>query len=134
LTYIITIKIRRKEMSLARIGRLILTTGAVTAVVAGMGTLAHAQSWAYWTAAEGSDYAGVRIDRKYIGACDLEQDGNGVYAEYNVSGSSSTFRIGDGNGSQAGCGVATPSRSITRFRVCEDDTGSDTCSPWEPVP
>lgn len=117
-------------MSLARIGRLILTTGAVTAVVAGMGTLAHAQTWATWVAREGNDYAGVKSDRRYIGACDLEKDGNGVYAQYQISGSSSIFKVGDGNGSQGGCGDARPSKKITKFRVCEDDAGADTCSGW----
>lgn len=119
-------------MSLTRIGRLVLATGAVTAVLAGIGTLAHAD-WARWKITEGSDYAGVRIDKRYIGACDMERDGNGVYAEYHVGGDAGISRVGDGNGSAAGCGVRTARRNITAFRVCEDDWGSDSCSVWEPV-
>ncbi len=135
MTYIITIKIRRKEVSLARIGRLVLATGVVTVVAAGIGTPAHAEhnGWAHWKVTQGSDYAGVGIGKKYIGACDMERDGNGVYAEYQVVGGAGSSRIADGNGSKAGCGVGTHSRNITNFRVCEDDAGRDSCSGWKSV-
>ena len=121
-------------MSLARIGRLVLATGAVTAVVAGIGTQAHAHGWANWVAEQGADYAGVSSNKRYIGACDMERDGNGVYALYKIRGSTNTWKVGEGNGSEAGCGTRTTSSDITEFVVCEDDTGSDSCSPPVPVP
>jgi hypothetical protein len=136
LTYIITIKIRRKEVSFARIGRLVLATGAVTAVVTGIGTVVHANhinGWAHWQAKEGADYAGVGNNKRFIGACDMERDGNTVYAEYYVGGDVGLSRIEDTNGSQAGCRSTTTRLNIAVFRVCEDDIGSNTCSDWIPV-
>jgi hypothetical protein len=59
-------------------------------------------------------------------ACDREEDGNGVYAEYWGNGAVHGF-VWDGNGSQSGCGSASLS-SLTSFKVCEDDWGDDSCS------
>ncbi len=125
-----------------RIGRLVLATGAVTAmVVAGIGTRAHAdhdlppgEGWAHWKSEQGADYAGVNTTKKYIGACDLERDGNGVYAQYRLAGALNIYRVDDDNGSQAGCGTKRVARNIIEFRACENDIGRDTCGPWEPIP
>ncbi|MBW4444951.1 MAG: hypothetical protein KME10_27940 [Plectolyngbya sp. WJT66-NPBG17] len=122
-------------MSFARIGRLVLAAGAVTTavttMVAGTGTPAHAV-WYTWKAnvPETSNHAGVAANKRYIGACDTEEDGNGVYTEYEVVGGEVTYRLGDGNGSKDGCGSRTTDSNIIKFRACEDDWGSDTCSGW----
>lgn len=80
---------------------------------------------------EGLDYASIDASNNWVEACDMEQDGNGVYAQFRSP--SSTVTVSDGNGSQGGCGNAFVSSSTNQFRVCEDDFGSDTCSPWTPV-
>ncbi|MFI5530651.1 hypothetical protein ACIA8O_19135 [Kitasatospora sp. NPDC051853] len=77
---------------------------------------------------EGSDYAAYTGGTLF--ACDLEADGNGVYAEYRGPGASHGY-IWDGNGSQGGCSTAQV--AVTSFRVCEDTWGPDTCSSWVTV-
>ncbi len=76
----------------------------------------------------GSDYAVV--NGGWVGACDMERDGNGVYIDgYLTNGT--YFRKGDGNGSAGGCGNATFTVWVDRFRVCEDLSGRpDSCSAW----
>jgi hypothetical protein len=97
--------------------------GVLTAMAVGPLMLAATPAFAA-TVYEGSDYAYNSGTTLY--ACDREQDGNGVYAEYWGSGSVHGT-VWDGNGSSAGCGYATIG-TLASFRVCEDDLGSDTCS------
>ncbi|MEU9507582.1 hypothetical protein AB0D32_15025 [Micromonospora sp. NPDC048170] len=69
----------------------------------------------------GADYGGVTHKYETIYACDREADGNGVYTEFYMSGSSQTFEISDGNGSaDPSCGrVSSGFGEVTKFRVCE---------------
>ncbi len=101
-----------------RAGAVITLTVSGVLVTAG---LAFADSTVY----EGDDYATYSNGKLTV--CDKESDGNGVYAEYRGPSASHGF-VWDGNGSSNGCGSA--SVAVTKFRVCEDDFGSDSCSSW----
>jgi hypothetical protein len=81
-----------------------------------------------WYAYTGSDYGVVAADDRYVGACDMEQDGNGVYGMFYYGDGSLQKKVGDGNGSAAGCGNWTAPSRIIGFKICEDDAGADTCS------
>lgn len=98
--------------------------GIVTALAVGPLMLAASPAFAA-TVYEGSDYA--YNDYGDLVACDKESDGNGVYAEYwtNTGGHG---QVWDGNGAASGCGRQPIGDSLSSFRVCEDDWGSDTCS------
>jgi hypothetical protein len=79
----------------------------------------------------GSDEAFVDATHLAITACDREDDGNGVRAEYYTFGSPNTLRsVGDANGSASGCGTELSEDlwEIQRFRVCEATKG---CADWE---
>lgn len=69
---------------------------------------------------QGSNYASTT--GTWVEACDMERDGNGVYGEF-WYGSTGHTQVWDGNGADGGCGNATLSSNVTRFRVCEDHTG-----------
>ncbi len=97
---------------------------AVVSVVA-LATTAFAYSRAY----HGSDYAGVGSDLRWVEVCDIEQDGNGVYGEFRLTGGG-TLTVNDGNGSAGGCGNQTAGSNITQFRVCERNDG---CTGWVPA-
>jgi hypothetical protein len=56
----------------------------------------------------------------WMGTCDQESDGNGAYSNFQTSGSGSTFRLEDPNGSAAGCGYGGAYNAIYRHRTCED--------------
>lgn len=78
----------------------------------------------------GNDYAQTMyINDDVIEVCDMEADGNGVYAEYYLN--TGAFKsVNDGNGSAAGCGRNDWQSSpywITHYRVCER---SVSCSGW----
>ncbi|MGW4211383.1 hypothetical protein ACWEIJ_25545 [Lentzea sp. NPDC004789] len=66
---------------------------------------------------QGDDYASTT--GRWVEACDMERDGNGVYGEFWYGSSGHTY-VWDGNGSAGGCGNQTLSSTVTRFRVCED--------------
>lgn len=75
---------------------------------------------------QGSDYASS--NGRWVEACDMERDGNGVYGEFRTN--TGTSRVRDGNGSAGGCGNATFG-AVYSFRVCEDQSGRpDPCSSW----
>ncbi|WP_166027475.1 hypothetical protein [Streptomyces chilikensis] len=76
---------------------------------------------------EGSDYASVGDDKVWVEACDMENDGNGVYGKFQIYGSATWYKVGDSNGSQGGCGSRTFANRVIVFYVCEDDIGEDTC-------
>lgn len=84
---------------------------------------------------EGADYAIVFSNRRDVGACDMEQDGNGVYGQFRwlVGTTVHQHTVSDGNGAAGGCGNWRASRDIVSFRVCEDDWGTDTCDTWTPT-
>ncbi|RSN11138.1 hypothetical protein DMC63_30300 [Streptomyces sp. WAC 05977] len=79
---------------------------------------------------QGHDYAQYETTRDFAEVCDEEQDGNGVYAQYRQKIGFLTLR--DDNGSKIGCGHATIP-DVTSFRLCEDDAGDDSCTPWRIV-
>jgi hypothetical protein len=97
--------------------------GVITALVVGPLMLAATPALA---ASVSTSYGRAYNSGNTIYACDLREDGNGVYAEYWGSGATHGY-VWDGNGSQGGCGSAWVS-SLHTFRVCVDDFGSDTCS------
>ncbi|TYB38544.1 hypothetical protein FXF50_08985 [Micromonospora sp. AP08] len=105
----------------------------VASVLAGAGALVlivavPAQAASYFRGYEGSDYAGVGADRRWVEVCDMEKDGNGVYATFIVRGSTGGNTVGDGNGSAAGCGNRTFSGDVLGFSICEDQpVGNSSC-------
>lgn len=66
---------------------------------------------------EGSDYASVGNDRVWVEVCDMENDGNGVYGKFQLYGSATWHYVGDGNGSQGGCGNRTFTHRVIVFYV-----------------
>ncbi|WP_167514198.1 hypothetical protein [Streptomyces griseoluteus] len=66
---------------------------------------------------EGSDYASVGNDRVWVEVCDMENDGNGVYGKFQLYGSATWHYVGDGNGSQGGCGNRTFTNRVIVFYV-----------------
>ncbi|RSN31169.1 hypothetical protein DMC61_13435 [Amycolatopsis sp. WAC 04169] len=111
------------------IRKMMLVGGAViSALVLGTSGAAAATGHTIW---QGHDYAQYDTIRDAAAVCDEEQDGNGVYAEYNHK-NGAKLTINDGNGSKIGCGNAKIP-DVTSFRVCEDDAGADSCTPWRLV-
>jgi hypothetical protein len=113
-------------MLMARLtfGRLTVAGVAMIAMVLATGSPAHAHGFRVY---EGSDYAGVGDDHRWTEVCDLERDGNGVYATY-TSWRGDTHTVGDSNGANGGCGNWTAPWDVASIVVCEDDWGGDTCS------
>jgi hypothetical protein len=101
----------------------ILAAGIATVAGLALATPAFAD----WKVTQGSDYATVSANKKLLTVCDKEADGNGVYAVFEVF-DGPTDRVGDGNGSAAGCGTYNARNRIRWFQVCEDDAGQDSCS------
>ncbi|AIG74306.1 Conserved putative secreted protein [Amycolatopsis japonica] len=111
------------------IRKMMLVGGAmISALVLGTSTAEAATGYTIW---QGKDYAQYDTVRDAAAVCDEEQDGNGVYAEYNQK-NGTKLTIGDSNGSKVGCGNATIP-DVTSFRICEDDAGDDSCSLWRIV-
>ncbi|MEV4717585.1 hypothetical protein AB0J94_10385 [Micromonospora noduli] len=80
---------------------------------------------------EGSDRAcfiNLSNGQAQLEVCDNEADGNGVYAWF-YSGiyHTASIKVGDGNGSSAGCGTRVWSVGVYDVKICEDDAGEDTC-------
>ncbi|MFF9301835.1 hypothetical protein [Streptomyces sp. NPDC014764] len=75
---------------------------------------------------EGSDYASVGNDRAWVEVCDMETTGNGVYGKFQLHGSATWHYVGDGNGSQGGCGNRTITNRAIVFYVLRT-LGDDTC-------
>ncbi|BBD66988.1 hypothetical protein NIES4072_57340 [Nostoc commune NIES-4072] len=74
-------------------------------------------------------YGQVRDNHEIVDACDTNRNGKGFYVLYSLR-SGARGRVGDGNGADAGCGIArvgSPQNPVVRFTVCQDFTG---CSPW----
>jgi hypothetical protein len=93
-------------------------------------TAAWADSYVY----QGKNYAVVGKNLKWVGACDMEQDGNGVYGQFKLTGPGREIvEVSDPNGSAANCGNRTFDRAVIEFRVCERQIGRDACSNWEPA-
>ncbi|MGP3928306.1 hypothetical protein [Streptomyces sp. 8N616] len=109
-----------------KIARGLVVAGAATSLAFLTATSAYA-----WDdkVNEGFDYATITFHTwtETIEVCDLERDGNGVYAV--VRHRTGEDHLGDSNGSQAGCS-SRDFEGVTNFAVCEDDWGSDTCVWW----
>ena len=101
------------------VGLVSVATALTLAVPANAGT---------WTVHEGDDYASVGSDRRWVEVCDMERDGNGVYAYFYYQPYPGRIRVSDGNGADGGCGNATAPGRIYLMEICEDDFGEDTCN------
>ena len=84
-------------------------------------------------AKQGSDYASLETDDYWVEVCDMENDGNGVYAQFSDTGGG-WETVGDANGSAGGCGNDYVDFRVDRFKVCESDLLQDSCSAWKPIP
>ncbi|MCF3128820.1 hypothetical protein [Streptomyces olivochromogenes] len=64
---------------------------------------------------------------------DTKCDGNDVYAQYRRTGASTrTLRNSLGCGSHVDFDRTFTGRQNITYRICVDDAGGDTCSPWHP--
>ncbi|MQA83491.1 MAG: hypothetical protein GEV03_02375 [Streptosporangiales bacterium] len=86
-----------------------------------------AEPYAIHYAYQGDDYAKYDTATNRLSACDMEWDGNSVYADWRTLTDQGIVR--DNNGSADGCGVTYVGINWA-FKVCEDDWGEDTCSTW----
>jgi hypothetical protein len=80
---------------------------------------------------------GASIDQLFVEACDEEADNLGIRTEY-LTADEGRFHVGDGNGSQEGCGLerAEDNSTVVSIRVCahDPDLGKDIeCTPWEDI-
>ncbi|GGV46291.1 hypothetical protein GCM10010293_54670 [Streptomyces griseoflavus] len=116
------------KTSLVRLASVL--TGSLMLVLAA--TL-PAQSASYFRAYLGSNYAGVGADREWVEVCDIERDGNGVYAAFYVKYGGYAGTVRDGNGSSGGCGNARFAGTIIGVELCEDQVTGPLCDYW-PVP
>ncbi|MEV4843561.1 hypothetical protein AB0K20_10125 [Micromonospora matsumotoense] len=113
-----------------------ITVRRLASVMAGAGAIAlmastPAQAAEYFRGYEGSDYAGVGADRRWVEVCDMEADGNGVYATFTVRGSTGGNTVNDGNGSAAGCGNKTFGGDVLGFSICEKQPiGNASCKTY----
>lgn len=105
--------------------------GAI-ALVAGATTPASAHEQRTYLL-DGRGYGGVTSDHRYVYACDTKADGWGVRTWYywrTSGGSEYLDHVGDGNGSQSGCGREYGG-TVVRFLVCAGPNGADyTCAGW----
>jgi hypothetical protein len=80
---------------------------------------------------DGDDYSEDWDSIRRVRICDNESDGNGAYTNYQTTGSGSTFRIEDQNGSSAGCTSSGLHVRIYRHQACEDVAAwPDHCGPY----
>lgn len=112
------------ETKMRHIGRAGLALGTLALAFLFNNPSASADVHASATKTHGDDYAFASSYQVWV--CDMERDGNGVYADV-VLANGSHLSIWDDNGSQAGCSTAQFGSRIARFRVCEDHVG---CSGW----
>lgn len=105
------------------IGRITVMLASTVAGVATATGMASADTQTLLS--QGSDYATFWHSSHELIVCDREADGNGFYADYYTT-SGAHGQLWDGNGSSGGCGSQII--DVQRFRACEDDAGSDTCT------
>ena len=95
------------------------------------GTGTFVGSWAFYP--RGTGHGGMHVTGS---VCDTKADGNGVYSQGRVDGYGWSSKVGDSNGSAAGCGSENREfydsdgslASYGYYQVCTDDVGSDTCA------
>jgi len=76
-------------------------------------------------------YGQVRDHHQIIDACDTYKDGDGLFVKYRLLGGG-TGKVGDGNGSAAGCGirrVGSTAAPVVQYNVCSDWL-IDQCTGW----
>ena len=78
---------------------------------------------------EGDDVAAINTSNMAVTVCDQERDGNGVFGQF-VTTSGAVTKIGNSNGSAAGCNNTTAVSTTYRFRVCEDNSGCSDYGQW----
>lgn len=109
-----------------------LPVAAVTVILTTLAVSASPASATLLRVYQGDDYASVQTSDwnggYWVEVCDLERDGNGVYAIFVKTGGSETVR--DSNGSDGGCGNTRVDLSTYKFQVCEERFGRDSCSSW----
>lgn len=77
-------------------------------------------------------YAVVSANRRSLGVCDMQQDGNGVYGYFWLT-NGTELKVRDPNGSAGGCGnMSDLPAPIKKFKVCED-RWVDECSDEKPI-
>ncbi|WP_436758033.1 hypothetical protein [Streptosporangium sp. V21-05] len=100
-------------------------------VIAGIGALVFSTAMPAQAhlvrAYHGDDYASIGADHRWVEVCDIERDGNGVYASFTVRGTTGPQKVGDPNGSAAGCGNRVFSGEVLGFSLCEDVSGNNNC-------
>jgi hypothetical protein len=116
------------------IGRKTAKAGAAAALALGVIGLNASPALAdgTWYIYQGDDYAvWYAGDDGFLGACDMEADGHGVYGVFD-NGHGGSLTVSDTNGSAAGCGNSSLDHnwSTAKFKVCESITGPDLCSKW----
>jgi hypothetical protein len=109
------------------------TLFTATLAILGILTLAAPASASYHRQDNGSDYAGVGADHRWVEVCDMEADGNGVFGMFYGANSHFLFQVGDGNGSAGGCGNRTASENIRGFYICERQIIGNACGNMQAV-
>ena len=82
----------------------------------------------------GWGHGGVTDSHYFAYACDDRNDGRGVYNEYRYARGGVVYagRVGDANGSAAGCSQKQTPGPVIQYRICRDNPGApDTCSGWK---
>ncbi len=86
-------------------------------------------AWAHFTKEnETWGEAGVEADHRYVWVCDEEENGNGVYLEWDSPPRGAY--VWDPNGAKSGCGHRDLDVDVEFWRLCQDDWGFNTCTEW----
>ncbi|GGR83130.1 hypothetical protein GCM10010169_29200 [Micromonospora fulviviridis] len=93
--------------------------------------VAHADSGCAYQGNDRACFINYSSSSSTLEVCDNEADGNGVYAVFYTMYIQYEIKVGDGNGSSAGCGTRSWSHGVHHFKICEDDAGEDTCVWWD---
>ncbi|OPC84664.1 hypothetical protein B4N89_30430 [Embleya scabrispora] len=117
-------------MARNRIGMTVCAAAAAGALVFVGSGPANAQNLRKYL---GDNYASIETAThpwgRWVEVCDMERDGNGVFAKFfNPEDFPSVQKVGDGNGSKAGCGNANVRNSTYGMQVCEEGTWGISCS------
>ena len=79
-------------------------------------------------------YGQVRDSHQIIDACDTRADGDGLYVKYRLLGGGSG-KVGDGNGSAAGCGIRRVgtygTNPVVAIKVCVDQVIDECTNGWK---
>lgn len=109
-----------------------LLGGALTALAAAVALIVSATpAQAHYTYVyHGSDLASVSSDHYHVSVCDREADGHAVYGEFiNIDGLKIT--VWDYYPGDQVCETANDLVTIESFRLCEQLSGTDSCTAWK---